>query len=53
MESFSGHDMQAKPLRSRTLGIVYFCVRALVALEASNNIYSFILRQLWRASLMI
>ena len=50
---FSGDDMHAKPLRSRNLGIVYFCVRALILHKASNNIHSFILRQLWRASLVI
>ena len=30
MESFSVDNMHAKPLMSRNLGIVYFCVRALV-----------------------
>ncbi len=40
MESFSGDDMHAKPLKSRNLGIVYFCVRALI-LQWSFQQYPF------------
>ena len=40
MESFSGNDMDAKPLKSRNLGIVYFCDRALI-LQWSFQHYPF------------